>query len=46
MIDGRDAFDDVLKKDETVKDSQFAIRQMINFLPVHSARSRTCWCTV
>jgi hypothetical protein len=33
MIDGRDAFDDVLKKDETVKDSQFAIRQMISYLP-------------
>ena len=33
IIDGRDAFDDVLKKDETAKDSQFVIRQVVDFIP-------------
>lgn len=33
MIDGRDAFDETLKKDETTKDSPFVIRQMVSYLP-------------
>jgi len=33
MIDGPDAFDETLKKDETTKDSQFVIRQMVSYLP-------------